>query len=194
MKHHASPGTLLDMHIAIPEANGSTSQYIAVIRRQREQPESLPTLTELYSLFSSAAMFKKQKTHARVIKARSITTTVSFLPADPLQVRLFIVYSSWVQVLSATAPLSYIMSILERRDHIEGNMEISESPWFNLLSLPDLERLLLFAFESATLVKHKRIPDMFSKLRQSPQSQTPKRKIIDLKEGGVAKKQKSSRS
>lgn len=119
MKHHASPGTLLDMHIAIPEANGSTSQYIAVIRRQREQPESLPTLTELYSLF--------------------ITTTVSFLPADPLQVRLFNVYSSWLQVLSATAPLSYIMSILERRDHIEGNMEISESPWFNLLSLPDLE-------------------------------------------------------
>jgi hypothetical protein len=50
MKHHASPGTLLDMHIAIPEANGSTSQYIAVIRRQREQPESLPTLTELVVL------------------------------------------------------------------------------------------------------------------------------------------------
>lgn len=61
MKHRASPGTLLDMHIAIPEANGSTSQYIAVIRRQREQSESLPTLTELYSLFSSAAMFKKTK-------------------------------------------------------------------------------------------------------------------------------------
>jgi hypothetical protein len=62
------------------------------------------------------------------------------------------------------------MLILEGRDHIEGNMEISESPWFNLLSLPNLKRLLLFAFKSATLAKHKRIPEMFLKLRQSPQS------------------------
>ncbi|KAH6666384.1 hypothetical protein B0J14DRAFT_568469 [Halenospora varia] len=53
------------------------------------------------------------------------------------------------------------MSILEGRDSIEGILEIIESPWFNLLSLPSLEQLLLYAFESTTLTEHERIPEMF---------------------------------
>jgi hypothetical protein len=105
-------------------------------------------------------------------------------------VRLFIVYSCWVQVLSATAPLSYILSILAGKGYIEGNLEISESPWFNLLSLSHLERLLLSAFEFATLTEHKRIPEMFLKLRQTLQPQSTKHKMDKL-EGEVAKKRKS---
>jgi hypothetical protein len=69
--------------------------------------------------------------------------------------------------LSDSAPILHILSILAGKDYIEGDLEIIESPWLNLLSLPDLERLLLFAFESATLTEHKRIPEMFLKFRQT---------------------------
>ncbi|KAF4628437.1 hypothetical protein G7Y89_g9718 [Cudoniella acicularis] len=155
MKHDTyTCGTLLDMNIAIPDANGCIVQYVGVVTRHRKRPESFPTVVELYSMLSMAAMFRKQKTHAGVV-------------------RLFIVHSCWVQVLSATAPLSYIMSILEGRDSIEGILEIIESPWFNLLSLPSLEQLLLYAFESATLTEHERIPEMF--LNRTVQSGALKR-------------------
>lgn len=171
MKHDPHTyGTLLDMNIAIPDTNGCIVQYVGVVTRHREHPEPFPTVKELYSMLSMAAMFKNQKTHAEVIK-----------------IRLFIVHSCWVQVLSATAPLSYIISILERRDFIEGILEIIESPWFNLLSLPSLEQLLLYAFESVTLTEHERIPEMF--LNRTIQSSTLKRKMVGF-EGRVVKSQK----
>lgn len=172
IKHDTySPGALCDMYMRIPNRNNSTSQYIAIVKRTRIRPESLPTTAELYCLLSLAARINEE-THAEVIK-----------------VRLFIVYSSWVQILSATAPLSYILSMLQRKGHIEGHMEISESPWFNLLSLSGLERILLYAFESTTLVDHKRVPEMFLKLRHFPQSRVPKRKADGLG-GGDAKRHK----
>jgi predicted SAM-dependent methyltransferase len=64
------------MNIAIPDTNGSTFQYIAVVKRHRKRPESFPTALELYSMLSFAAMFRKQKTYTGVVKARSIAILV----------------------------------------------------------------------------------------------------------------------
>jgi hypothetical protein len=64
MKHDTySNGALLDMKFAIPDMNGSICQNIAVVKRQRERPESLPTRIELYSLLSLAAMFRNTVTY-----------------------------------------------------------------------------------------------------------------------------------
>lgn len=174
MKHDSySRGTILDLFIAMPDANGSTYQYVAVIKRHRKRPDPLPTVVELYSMLSLAAKFRKQKSHTDVVK-----------------VRLFIVHSCWVQVLSATAPLSYILSIHEGRDQIEGSLEINESPWFNILTSPGLERLLLFAFEFTTLNEQKRIPDIFLRYsKKNIQPQSPKHEMDHL-EGKDVKRQK----
>lgn len=100
---------------------------------------------------------------------------------------MFVVYSCWVQVLSATAPLSYIMSILEGRKDIEGSLEISESPWFNLHSPSSLEQLLSYAFESVTLDEPEKIEEWFTK--RLAEHQALKRDRGDS-DGGVVKKQK----
>ena len=73
-----SNGALLDMNFAIPDTNGSICQYIAVIKRQRERPESLPTGIELYSLLSLAAMFRKRRTHTEVVKVCSMANLCFF--------------------------------------------------------------------------------------------------------------------
>jgi len=73
-----SNGALLDMNLAIPDTNGSICQYIAVIKRQRERPESLPTGMELYSLLSLAAMFRKRRTHTEVVKVCSMANLCFF--------------------------------------------------------------------------------------------------------------------
>jgi hypothetical protein len=187
MKHDTySRGTVLDMNIAIPNTNGSICQYVAVVKRNRARLESSPTSAELYSILSLAAMFREQKTHAGDIKVRVIADLVSCLQANRHQVRLFIVHSCRVQILSATAPLSYIMSILEGTENIEGSLDISESPWFNLVSLPSLEQLLLSAFESTILTKHERIPEMF--LNRTALPQASKRKMEDSDSGAGKKK------
>jgi hypothetical protein len=79
MKHDTySNGVLLDMNFAIPDTNGSICQYIAVVKRQRQRPESLLTGIELYSLLSLAAMFRKERTHTEVVKVCSIANLCFF--------------------------------------------------------------------------------------------------------------------
>lgn len=60
-------------------------------------------------------------------------------------------HARYVQALSATAPLSYILSLQSGKDPIEGYLEITESPWFNIMDVLDVERLLLLAYESIVL-------------------------------------------
>lgn len=83
MKHDTySRGTFLELYFAMPDANGSTSQYVAVVQRHRERPESFPTVVELYSILSLAAKFRKQQTHTGVVKVGSIAVLVSYLTAE----------------------------------------------------------------------------------------------------------------
>ena len=105
------------------------------------------------------------------------------------QIRLLVVYSSWVQALTADAPLSYIQSLFGGSDYIEGSMEICQSPWFDLLSLAGLERILLYAFESVTLSDKKRTSEIFSKVRQTPQTR-PLKRGMDYEPGSMAKRHK----
>ena len=78
-------------------------------------------------------------------------------------------------------------SILEGKNCIEGNLEISESPWFKLNCLLDFERLLLYAFESTTLAEEKDVPGMFQRSCQA--GQTVETEVDDVREKS-AKRQK----
>ena len=196
MKHDSySNGALLDMYIAMPGTSNNISQYVAVITRKRKRPDAAPTVAELYSIWSLAATFRKQKDLLGDMKA-SISNTVFFLLADCLQVRLFVVHSYWVQVFSAEAPLSYMKSILEGKSHVKGSLEITESPWISILSLPNIERLLLLAFESVTLAQHKRmivngfVPGRVFKSRDLSPCQVLKPKVGNRRKGIIAKRRK----
>ena len=73
VKHDTcSTGNHLDTCLVIPDSDGNIVQYVAIITRQRNQPEALPSTTELYSLLSLAARFSKQETHASVVKVSHI--------------------------------------------------------------------------------------------------------------------------
>ena len=78
-------------------------------------------------------------------------------------------------------------SILEGKHCIEGNLDISESPWFKLNCLLDFEKLLLYAFESTTLVEEKPSPGTFQQSRQTEQTFTTEMDDVNEK---AAKRQK----
>ena len=68
---------LPSMNLAILGAD-TVIQYVAIFKRHRQRPESYPTATELYLLWSLAAAFTEQRTHAEVIKAcTNVTLKIS---------------------------------------------------------------------------------------------------------------------
>ena len=81
MKHDTySHGVLPHINLAILGTDTPVIQYVAIFKRYRQRPESYPTATELYLLWSLAAAFTEQKPHAEVIKAcTNLTLNISSL-------------------------------------------------------------------------------------------------------------------
>ena len=65
--------------------------------------------------------------------------------------RLLVVYSCWVQILTAKTTPFYIVSILEGWGDIVDKMEIHQTPWFNFLHASGQLWILLSAFENIKL-------------------------------------------
>lgn len=136
----------------IPSSSGKIYQYVGVVARSRSRPDPFPTVAELYSILALATNFL-YPLHPDVIRASSTVLLLLCGPSNQSKVRLFVVCSTWVCIVSATAPLSYIKSIMEGKKHIEGSLVISESPWYNLFELHTFEQLMMIAFEHTTLTE-----------------------------------------
>lgn len=128
-----SGGVSSEMTVSFPHKAESISPFLSVIIRERHRPEALISSAELYSLLAMAA---KHSTP---------------LHTDPINVRLLVVYSCWVQVLTAKTTPFHIMSIVEGWEDIVDKMEIHQTPWFNFFHAPGQLRILLSAFETIKL-------------------------------------------
>jgi hypothetical protein len=74
---------------------------------------------------------------------------------------MLVIYSHWVQVVTAKTTRSYITSIIEGRDDIADLIEISQTPWFNFINVQGQQRILLAALEDIDLqssTKHVGMP------------------------------------
>jgi hypothetical protein len=59
------------------------------------------------------------------------------------EVRMLVIYSQWVQVITAKTTRSYVTSIIEGWDDIADQMEIYQTPWFNFVDILGQQGLLL---------------------------------------------------
>jgi hypothetical protein len=51
------------------------------------------------------------------------------------EVRMLVIYSQWVQVITAKTTRSFVASIIEGWDGIADQMEIYQTPWFNFVHI-----------------------------------------------------------
>lgn len=64
---------------------------------------------------------------------------------------MLVVYSRWVQVVTAKTTRFYITSVVEGWDNIANQMEIYQTPWFNFMNIPGQQCVLLAVFESTRM-------------------------------------------
>lgn len=112
---------------------------------------------------------------------------------------MIVIYSRWVQIITAKSTRAYITSIINGFDDIAGEMQISQTPWFNFLSISGRHCVLLAVFEGIrirssnvnvkaqiSLLKTKAPQDDFTIKEQI--SMTRKRKISTTEEYGNGNK------
>ncbi|KAF7860272.1 hypothetical protein EAF04_008400 [Stromatinia cepivora] len=147
--------------------------YTSLVIRKEHESGTLITSAELYALFSTTV---KQMRRQPLI--------------DSVEVRILAVYSQWVQIITAKTTQSYITSILEGQSNIADEMEISQTPWFDFLSISGQHCVLLAVFESIRMQSSDvkaQIPFNDIKL-QERHSKSLKRKISTTQEYGNKKK------
>lgn len=64
---------------------------------------------------------------------------------------MLVVYSRWVQIVTAKMTRFYITSIFEGWDNIANQMEIHQTPWFNFMTILGQQCVLLAVFESTRM-------------------------------------------
>lgn len=106
------------------------------------------------------------------------------------EVRMLVIYSQWVQVMTARTTSSYVTSIIEGRDEIAGRMEIHQTRWLNFVDIVGQRALLLCTLAGVTL------PRRFQKTRM-PSSNMPNAQMRESRkrtlEGGSAFHEKKKR-
>ncbi|CAD6442611.1 2856d557-0eb4-4541-88e7-be29367e0041 [Sclerotinia trifoliorum] len=106
---------------------------LSIVIRERNRPEHLLSSAELYVAFAMAAM------HCSLEDIKTIN------------VRVLIVYSYWVQVVTVTTTPLYIKSIIQGSECIMGKMAIHRTRWFNFLDPSGRLGILLSASEDINL-------------------------------------------
>ncbi|KAF7921718.1 uncharacterized protein EAE98_008565 [Botrytis deweyae] len=112
---------------------------------------------------------------------------------ETIEVRMIVVYSRWVQIITAKSTQAYITSIINGYNDIAGEMQISQTPWFNFSSILGRHCVLLAVFEGIRIrssdVNFKaQIPDLKAKVShvdftvKEQFSMTRKRKISSTEE------------
>ncbi|KAJ8062399.1 hypothetical protein OCU04_008940 [Sclerotinia nivalis] len=106
---------------------------LSIVIRERNRPEHSLSSAELYIAFAMAAM------HC--------------LPdnTETINVRVLIVYSFWVQVVTVTTTPLYITSIIQGSECIVGKMAIYRTRWFNFLDASGRLGIFLSALEDINL-------------------------------------------
>lgn len=64
---------------------------------------------------------------------------------------MLVVYSRWVQIVTAKTTRFYIASIVEGWDNIANQMEIYQTPWFNFMTILGQQCVLLAVFDSTRI-------------------------------------------
>ncbi|KAF8862546.1 hypothetical protein BDZ45DRAFT_686681 [Acephala macrosclerotiorum] len=126
-----SSGVRAEMTALFRQKTKSKHLYISLVIRKEHQSDTLITSSELYTLFSTA------------VKQASRQPLVNFV-----EVRMLVVYSRWVQIVTAKTTRSYVTSIVEGWENIASQMEIYQTPWFNFMDVPGQQCVLLAAFEA----------------------------------------------
>ncbi|OAF56355.1 hypothetical protein VC83_06882 [Pseudogymnoascus destructans] len=106
----------------------------SMIIRKGHELDAPITSAELYALFST------------IVKQASRQPLV-----DSVEVRMMVVYSRWVQIVTAKTTRFYITSIVEGWDNIANQMEIYQTPWFNFMTILGQQCILLAVFESTRM-------------------------------------------
>ncbi|KAF7898037.1 hypothetical protein BELL_1614g00020 [Botrytis elliptica] len=152
--------------------------YISFIVRKEHRSDAVITSTELYTLFCTMARQMKKQSSSHI---------------ETIEVRMIVVYSRWVQIITAKSTQAYITSIINGYNDIAGEMQISQTPWFNFSSILGRHCVLLAVFEgirvrSSDVNVKAQIPDLKAKVSlvdftiKEQFSMTRKRKISTTEE------------
>ncbi|KAG9228047.1 hypothetical protein BJ875DRAFT_490303 [Amylocarpus encephaloides] len=134
-----SDGVRAEMTAFFRQRSKGKHMYISLVIRKEHESDTLITSAELYALFSTAAKQAWRQPHV-----------------DLVEVRMLVVYSRWVQIVTAKMTRIYITSIIEGWDNIANQMEICHTPWLNFMTILGQQCVLLAAFESTRI----RSPDV----------------------------------
>lgn len=99
---------------------------------------------------------------------------------------MLVVYSRWVQIVTAKTTRCYITSIVEGWEKIAGQMEIYQTPWFNFMDVPGQQCVLLAAFEATRMQSpnvNVRVP-LKDMVPSEQNSKSSKRKLPTAEENG----------
>ncbi|KAF7898784.1 hypothetical protein EAF00_005230 [Botryotinia globosa] len=183
-----SGGIRIDRILTLRQQQSSPSRetplYISFIVRKEHRSDAVITSTELYTLFCTMARQMKKQSSSHM---------------ETIEVRMIVIYSQWVQIITARSTQAYITSIINGYDNIAGEMQISQTPWFNFLSISGRHCVLLAVFEgiriqSSDVNVEAQIPDLMAKVPRvdftvkEQNSMTRKRKISITKEYGNGNK------
>ncbi|KAM0145517.1 hypothetical protein ACHAQE_011227 [Botrytis cinerea] len=196
---------ILSLRQQQPPPSRENPIYISFVIRKEHRSDAVITSTELYTLFCTMArqMEKQSLSHMETIEVSN--PFFQYIPTESkslltfVQVRMIVIYSRWVQIITAKSTRAYITSIINGFDDIAGEMQISQTPWFNFLSISGRHCVLLAVFEGIrirssnvnvkvqiSLLKTKAPQDDFTIKEQI--SMTRKRKISTTEEYGNGNK------
>ncbi|THV43733.1 hypothetical protein BGAL_0992g00010 [Botrytis galanthina] len=167
-----------------PSPSRKTPIYISFIVRKEHRSDAVITSLELYTLFCTMARQMKKQSSSHL---------------ETIEVRMIVIYSRWVQIITAKSTQAYITSIINGCDDISGEMQISQTPWFNFLSSSGRHCVLLAVFEgigirSSDVNVKAQTPDLKAKVPRvdftvkEQLSITRKRKISTTEEYGNGNK------
>lgn len=79
-------------------------------------------------------------------------STDNLQSTEIIEVRLLSIQATQMRIYTAKTTRAYITSIFEPRGRLEGYMELVQTPFFDFTQPTALTQLLMFTFESTTLI------------------------------------------